>query len=67
LRKPYLSKLQAKQFRNEVALQVPSNNVATLGIALLERIGDCQANANGPYFINIAESDICTAVVGQDM
>ena len=46
---------------------MPSSNVATLGIALLERNGECQASGNGTYFINIAESDIYTGVVGQDM
>jgi hypothetical protein len=46
---------------------VPSNIVATLGIALLERIGECQASGNGTYFINIAESGIYTGVVEQDM
>ena len=67
LRKPHLSKLAAKWCPNEVALQVPSNNVATLKSALLERIGECQASGNATYFINIAESDIYTVVVGQDM
>jgi hypothetical protein len=41
------------------------NIVATLKSALLERIGECQANGNGTYLINIAESDIYTVVVGQ--
>jgi hypothetical protein len=67
LRKPHLSKLAAKWCPNKVALQVPSNNVATLTSALLERIGECQASGNGTYLFDIVESDIYTVVVGKGM